>query len=141
MENEFDDVSDDLADLNGVDWDLVLPVAPHLDLLDTDLEPASPESSVYDLPDVLYDPATLAQIDELEQQALNQEREPAQLGTLIICLYSFLPRLLPYDVLHSHCEPTSVCLCPKIVECSVYAQFRRFLGCSDIALFQLVPND
>lgn len=88
MENEFDDVSDDLADLNDVDWDLVLPVAPHLDLLDTDLEPASPESSVYDLPDVLYDPATLAQIDELEQQALNQEREPAQLGTLIICLYT-----------------------------------------------------
>ena len=91
MENEFDDVADDLADLNDVDWDLVLPVAPHLDyshLPDTYLEPASPESSVYDLPDVLYDPATLAQIDELEQQALNREREPPQLGAHIICLYT-----------------------------------------------------
>ena len=88
MENDFDDVPDDLADLNDVDWDQILPVAPHLDnshLLDTHREPASPESSVYDFPDILYDPATLAQIDELEQQALNQEHEPAPLG---ICSYT-----------------------------------------------------
>jgi hypothetical protein len=111
MENEFDDVSDDLADLNDVDWDLVLPVAPHLDNSHLPDAHASPESSVYDLPDVLYDPATLAQIDELEQQALNREREPAQLGAHIISLYTTSSPSSPYDVLYiSHCEPTSVCL-------------------------------
>lgn len=108
MENEFDNVSDDLADLDDVDWDLVLPVAPHLvnsHLPDAD---PSPESSVYDLPDVLYDPTTLAQIDELEQQALNQEREP---GAHIISLYTTSSPSSPYDVLHISCsEPTSVCL-------------------------------
>ncbi len=113
MENDSDYVFDDFADLNDVDWDQILPVAPNIDdsnPTNSLAEPASLESSVYDFSDVFYDSATLAQIDELERQAMNRERAPAQLGIHLVCSYPiFLPRVLTNDVLHiSRCEPRSV---------------------------------
>lgn len=90
MENDSDDIIDDFADLEDVDWDQILPVAPNIDdsnSPDSLAEPASSDSSVYDFPDVFYDSATLAQIDQLERQAMNREREPAQPGNHLVCSY------------------------------------------------------
>ncbi|KAF8350212.1 hypothetical protein F5887DRAFT_1070419 [Amanita rubescens] len=87
MESDSDNFLDDFADLDDVDWDQILPVAPNIhnsNPTNSLPEPASPESSVYDFSDVFYDPATLAQIDELERQAMNQERAPAQLGIHLV---------------------------------------------------------
>ncbi|KAK2462046.1 hypothetical protein APHAL10511_006509 [Amanita phalloides] len=83
MENEFDDFEDPFADIDGVDWDEILSVAPSVAILQPAAslpQPASPASSDYHLLDVFYDTATLEEIDELEQRVLTQIHETSALG-------------------------------------------------------------
>lgn len=73
MENEFDNIQDDIANLDGVDWDQVLLVASATSVqAGNALREASPEASNLDFSDEVYDLDTLEEIAVIERRALSQ---------------------------------------------------------------------
>ncbi|KIL71006.1 hypothetical protein M378DRAFT_175304 [Amanita muscaria Koide BX008] len=73
MENEFDNIQDDIANLDGIDWDQVLLVASATSVqAGNALREASPEPSNLDFSDEVYDLDTLEEIAVIERRALSQ---------------------------------------------------------------------
>ncbi|KAF8624852.1 hypothetical protein AX15_005732 [Amanita polypyramis BW_CC] len=78
MENELDNIQDDIADLAGVDWDQFFSPTDGQRITTTLPGPPSSESLFDDFPDNFFDPATLAEIDELERRTLIQGHDSVQ---------------------------------------------------------------